>query len=87
MILTKILNAADHPYLFNKGGRMVILIDYHRHHDHHYDQDHDSYLQPNNDLKLMQGLSIKSLKHHVALQPLAIIMVGGMAFVAAYIGR
>merc|ERR1712203_888844 len=29
----------------------------------------------------------KSLKHHVALQPLAIIMVGGMAFVAAYIGR
>ena len=45
------------------------------------------YLQPNNDLKLMQGLSIKSLKHHVALQPLAIIMVGGMAFVAAYIGR
>ena len=69
----------------------------------------------------MQGLSLKSLKHHVALQviirmmivmflririamimemlmtiivlmtsspqPLAIIMVGGMAFVAAYIGR
>ena len=25
-------------------------------------------LQPNNDLRLMQGLSIKSLKHHVALQ-------------------
>ena len=27
-----------------------------------------SPLQPNNDLKLMQGLSVKSLKHHVALQ-------------------
>ena len=25
-------------------------------------------MQPNNDLKLMQGLSVKSLKHHVALQ-------------------
>ena len=25
-------------------------------------------LQPNNDLRLMQGLSLKSLKHHVALQ-------------------
>ena len=28
-----------------------------------------------------------SLKHHVALWPLFIIMGGGMTFVAAYIGR
>ena len=26
MILTKILAAADHPYLMGKGGRMVILM-------------------------------------------------------------
>ena len=26
MILTKILKAADHPYLMGKGGRMVIQI-------------------------------------------------------------
>ena len=26
MILTKILRAADHPYLMGKGGRMVIQI-------------------------------------------------------------
>ena len=41
----------------------------------------------NNSLKHMQGLSLKSLKHHKALQPLFIIMGGGMIFVAAYIGR
>merc|ERR1712218_230135 len=64
MILTKILRAADHPYLMGKGGRM-----------------------PNNDLRLMQGLSIKSLKHHVALQPLMAIMAVGMTFVAFYCGR
>merc|ERR1712013_607542 len=42
---------------------------------------------PNNDLRLMQGLSIKSLKHHVALQPLMAIMAVGMTFVAVYVGR
>ena len=42
---------------------------------------------PNNDLSKMQGLSMKSLKHHVALQPLFIIMGAGIVFVAAYIGR
>merc|ERR1719159_1679510 len=42
---------------------------------------------PNNDLRLMQGLSIKSLKHHVALQPLMAIMAVGMTFVAFYCGR
>ena len=51
------------------------------------EDDYYSSFQPNNDLKLMQGLSIKSLKHHVALQPLAVIMGVGIAFVAAYIGR
>ena len=51
----------------------------------------------------MQGMNLASLRHHVALQvsflsafklmltfclqPLAIIMVGGMLFVGAYIGR
>merc|ERR1711974_169040 len=43
--------------------------------------------QPNNDLRLMQGLSVKSLKHHVALQPLFIIMTAGIIFVGAYCGR
>merc|ERR1712032_1150719 len=53
----------------------------------------DPYLQgkggrmPNNDLKLMQGLSVKSLKHHVALQPLFVIMTAGIIFVGAYCGR
>merc|ERR1712192_357773 len=42
---------------------------------------------PNNDLKLMQGLSVKSLKHHVALQPLFVIMTAGIIFVGAYCGR
>merc|ERR1712243_93977 len=47
MFLSKILPAADHPYLFGKGGRTM-----------------------NNSLSSMQGLTIKSLKHHTALQPL-----------------
>ena len=84
MFLSKILRAIDHPYLFGKGGRM-----------------------PNNEILRMQGLTPKSLKHHVALQvhtntvqltlktehcsivlqPLAVIMVGGCLFVAAYLGR
>ena len=84
MILTKILAAADHPYLQGKGGRMVTLMINDDYDDH---GDYEWSFQPNNDLRLMQGLSIKSLKHHVALQPLAIIMGVGIAFVAAYIGR
>jgi len=42
---------------------------------------------PNNEIRKMQGMNLASLRHHVALQPLAIIMVGGMLFVGAYIGR
>merc|ERR1712032_1405364 len=38
-------------------------------------------------IRKMQGMNLASLRHHVALQPLAIIMVGGMLFVGAYIGR
>merc|ERR1712142_77741 len=64
MFLSKILPAADHPYLFGKGGRTM-----------------------NNSLSSMQGLTIKSLKHHTALQPLFAIMGVGIVFVCAYIGR
>merc|ERR1711913_199884 len=64
MFLTKFLAAADHPYLFGKGGRMG-----------------------NNNPAAMQGLTMKSLKHHTALQPLFIIMGVGIVFVCAYIGR
>eukprot|EP00092_Neocalanus_flemingeri_P042359 GFUD01046240.1.p2 GENE.GFUD01046240.1~~GFUD01046240.1.p2 ORF type:complete len:115 (+),score=41.60 GFUD01046240.1:77-421(+) len=35
----------------------------------------------------MQGLTVKSLKHHMALQPLFIIMGCGVIFVTAYVGR
>ena len=42
---------------------------------------------PNNDPSLLQGLTLKSLKHHVALQPLFVIMGAGIIFVGAYIGR
>jgi len=41
----------------------------------------------NNKIAGMQGLTIKSLKHHTALQPLFIIMGAGIVFVCAYIGR
>jgi len=34
--------------------------------------------------KAMAGMTMKSLKHHTALQPLFIIMTGGIIFVAAY---
>merc|ERR1712059_163921 len=64
MLLSKILAAADHPYLFGKGGRKL-----------------------NNGAGSMQGISIKSLKHHVALQPLFIIIGAGMIFVGAYVTR
>merc|ERR1712142_942581 len=64
MFLSKILPAADHPYLFGKGGRTM-----------------------NNSISSMQGLTIKSLKHHTALQPLFAIMGVGIVFVCAYIGR
>jgi len=36
---------------------------------------------------LMAGMTPKSLKHHIALQPLAVIMGGGILFVALYCGR
>eukprot|EP00092_Neocalanus_flemingeri_P057696 GFUD01068639.1.p1 GENE.GFUD01068639.1~~GFUD01068639.1.p1 ORF type:complete len:117 (+),score=30.02 GFUD01068639.1:45-395(+) len=64
MFLSKILAAADHPYLMGVGGR-----------------------KKNNSPASMQGLTVKSLKHHVALQPLFIIMGAGVLFVAAYVGR
>ena len=35
----------------------------------------------------MAGMTMKSLKHHTALQPLFIIMTGGIIFVAAYCFR
>merc|ERR1712080_811801 len=35
----------------------------------------------------MQGTTMASLKHHKALQPLFIIMAGGMIFVSAYCFR
>ena len=35
----------------------------------------------------MQGLTMKSLKHHTALQPLFIIMGAGIVFVSLYVGR
>jgi len=41
----------------------------------------------NNGKGSMQGLTIKSLKHHVALQPLFAIMGAGIIFVGAYIFR
>jgi len=64
MFLSKILAAADHPYLFGKGGRTA-----------------------NNSVSSMQGMTLKSLKHHTALQPLFVIMGAGIVFVCAYIGR
>ena len=80
MFLSKILRAADHPYLEGVGGRKVDPLD-ENFIEHLYD------LQANNKLSAMQGLTLKSLKHHVALQPLFLIMGGGMIFVCAYIGR
>jgi len=62
MFLSKILSAAEHPYLFGKGGRMK-----------------------NNGTP--QGLTIPTIKHHVALQPLFVIMGAGIIFVALYVGR
>jgi hypothetical protein len=40
-----------------------------------------------NNSKPMQGLTMKSIKHHKALQPLFVIMGAGMVFVAAYCVR
>jgi len=64
MFLTKIIRAADHPYLSGVGGRKL-----------------------NNAVSSMQGLTIKSLRHHTALQPLFLIMGVGIAFVTLYVGR
>nr|ALS05198.1 NADH dehydrogenase [Tortanus dextrilobatus] len=41
----------------------------------------------NNGVGSMQGLTIKSLKHHVALQPLFAIIGAGMIFVGSYVFR
>merc|ERR1712226_630622 len=40
---------------------------------------------PNN--QRPQGMTWASLKHHTALQPLMVIMAGGITFVALYCGR
>ena len=46
------------------------------------------YFQANNNpFTAMQGTTLKSLKHHTALQPLFIIMGAGIVFVALYCGR
>ena len=99
MLLSKILRAADHPYLQGKGGRLVMIKKLRNYKKLKIINISTSkanvtgsqsfeiitsgtptskkikekssdfcLLQPNNDLRLMQGLSIKSLKHHVALQ-------------------
>ena len=36
---------------------------------------------------LCQGLTLPTIKHHVALQPLFVIMGAGIIFVAMYVGR
>ena len=36
---------------------------------------------------LSQGLTMASIKHHVALQPLFVIMGFGIVFVSLYVGR
>ena len=41
----------------------------------------------NNKISSLQGMTLKSIKHHTALQPLFIIMGAGIVFVCAYIGR
>jgi len=64
MFFSRVLRAADHPYLDGFGGRRA-----------------------NNGVGSMQGITIKSLAHHKALQPLFFIMGAGMTFVALYIGR
>ena len=40
-----------------------------------------------NNITPPQGLTVKTLKHHVALQPLFVIMGVGIVFVCAYVGR
>jgi len=42
---------------------------------------------PNNEIRKMQGMNLASLRRHVALQPLAFIMVAGIGFVCLYVGR
>jgi len=63
MFISRILRAADHPYITGKGGRLE------------------------NNSPYMQGLTMKSIKHHKALQPLFAIIAGGMIFVGVYLGR
>ena len=47
-----------------------------------------SHSQANNDIRTaMQGMTMKSIKHHVALQPLFVIMGVGITFVCLYVGR
>jgi len=53
--------------------------------DHPYITGKGGRLQNNN--PYMQGLTMKSIKHHKALQPLFAIIGGGMLFVAVYLGR
>ena len=81
MFLSKILSAAEHPYLFGKGGRMknngtpqVILK------SHNINIILHTFI-------FCQGLTIPTIKHHVALQPLFVIMGAGIIFVALYVGR
>jgi hypothetical protein len=80
MFLSKLLSAADHPYLFGKGGRAVSTA-------YPLIASVFSVFQLNNNPSLMQGMTVKSIKHHTALQPLFIIMGAGIVFVCAYIGR
>ena len=97
MFLSKILRAADHPYLTGHGGRKVRNME-----SNPINAYYDiiayyhasivplllSHSQANNDIRTaMQGMTMKSIKHHVALQPLFVIMGVGITFVCLYVGR
>ena len=84
MFLSKLLRAADHPYLEGHGGRKVRVLS--------TTEASNCFINifsqaNNNPFTAMQGTTLKSLKHHTALQPLFIIMGAGIAFVALYCGR
>ena len=79
MLLTKLVRAIDHPYLKGKGGRLL----------------NNKRMQVNKfngafPVKTKcrietQGTDMKSLKHHVGIQPLFVIFGSAVIFVTSYV--
>ena len=78
MLLSKLVRAIDHPYLKGKGGRLM------NNKGMQVKKFKTNLTKPVFQLET-QGTDMKSLKHHVGIQPLFIIFGCAITFVSSFV--